>query len=53
MSSEEELSKQITELGEKIKEAKKEKKPKEEWDPYLQQMLAAKVRFAEDIRPVA
>jgi hypothetical protein len=45
MSTEEELNKQIAELGEKIKEAKNEKKPKEEWGPFLQEMLALKVRL--------
>ena len=46
MSPEEaEMTKQIGELGDKIKEAKAAKKPKEEWDPILQEMLAMKVRM--------
>jgi hypothetical protein len=44
MSTEEELTAQIVELGEKVKQAKADKKPKEEWDPFLQEMLALKVR---------
>jgi hypothetical protein len=44
MPTEEELSAQIVALGEKIKEAKAEKKPKEEWEPFLQEMLSLKVR---------
>jgi hypothetical protein len=40
----EELAAQIVALGEQIKEAKLAKKPKDEWDPLLQQMLALKVR---------
>eukprot|EP00980_Cylindrotheca_fusiformis_P022248 scaffold9153_cov121-Cylindrotheca_fusiformis.AAC.12 len=47
MSTEEEISKQIADLGEKIKEAKSEKKPKEEWDPLLKDMLALKDKFKE------
>ena len=47
MSTEEELTAQIVELGEKIKAAKADKKPKEEWDPFLQEMLAAKIKFKE------
>ena len=43
MPTEEELTAQIAALGEKIKEAKADKKPKEEWDPFLQEMLALKV----------
>ena len=38
------LGQKITDLGNQIKEAKANGKPKEEWDPLLQQMLAAKVR---------
>ena len=45
MSTEEELNKQIAELGAKIGQAKKDKKPKEEWDPILKEMLAAKVCY--------
>lgn len=41
--SEEELTKKISELGEQIKQAKSENKPKEEWEPLLKEMLAAKV----------
>jgi hypothetical protein len=46
MSTEEELTAQIVDLGEKVKQAKADKKPKEEWDPFLQEMLALKVRRA-------
>lgn len=45
MSTKEEISARIAELGEIIKTAKAEKKPKEEWDPSLQEMLALKVRI--------
>jgi hypothetical protein len=45
MPTEEEIAAQIVALGEKIKQAKAEKKPKEEWDPFLQEMLALKVSF--------
>jgi len=41
--SEEELTKKISVLGEQIKQAKSENKPKEEWEPLLKEMLAAKV----------
>ena len=44
MSTEEELSQKITELGEQIKKAKADGKPKEEWDPLLKEMLLLKVR---------
>lgn len=44
MSTPEELTAQITELGEKIKVAKADKQPKELWDEHLQAMLKAKVR---------
>jgi hypothetical protein len=43
MSTEEELTKKIADLGEQIKAAKTAKKPKEEWDPLLKEMLATKV----------
>jgi uncharacterized coiled-coil DUF342 family protein len=43
MSTEDELTKQIADLGEAIKQAKADKKPKEEWDPLLKEMLATKV----------
>lgn len=46
MSTPEELSAQITELGNKIKQAKADKQPKELWDEHLQAMLKAKVRVA-------
>jgi len=45
--SEEELTKKISELGEQIKQAKSENKPKEEWEPLLKEMLAAKSTFKE------
>ena len=44
MSTEEEITQQIATLGNAIKDAKAAKKPKEEWDPLLQEMLALKVR---------
>ena len=40
---EEELAAKINDLGEQIKAAKAAKKDKAEWDPILQEMLAAKV----------
>ena len=43
MGIEEELTSKIGELGEKIKAAKAEKKPKEEWDHFLTEMLSLKV----------
>lgn len=44
-SSPEELAmgQKITDLGNKIKDAKAEGKPKEEWDPFLKEMLSLKV----------
>jgi hypothetical protein len=45
MSTEEELTKQIADLGDAIKQAKADKKPKEEWDPLLKEMLATKVSY--------
>ena len=42
--TEEELTNKIGELGEAIKTAKSEKKPQEEWQPLLDEMLALKVR---------
>jgi len=47
MSTEEEITSKINELGNAIKTAKAEKKPKEEWDPLLQEMLALKTKFKE------
>ena len=47
MSTEEELTALIASLGEQIKVAKAEKKPKGEWEPLLQEMLAAKAKFKE------
>ena len=43
MTTEEELTKKIGELGEAIKAAKTDKKPQEEWQPILDEMLALKV----------
>ena len=40
-----ELSAQIAKLGVSISEAKQAKKPKEEWDPLLKEMLALKVEY--------
>ena len=48
MSTEEEITSKISELGNAIKTAKAEKKPKEEWDPLLQEMLALKVSGIND-----
>ena len=45
MGIEEELTAKIGELGEKIKAAKASKKPKEEWEHLLTEMLALKVIF--------
>ena len=45
MSTPEELTAQITDLGNKIKQAKADKQPKELWDEHLQAMLKAKVRL--------
>lgn len=45
MSTEEELTQKIADCGEQIKAAKTAKKPKEEWDPILKEMLALKVRL--------
>jgi nondiscriminating aspartyl-tRNA synthetase len=45
MSSEEELSVKIADLGNQIKDAKQAHKPKEEWDPILQEMLQAKASY--------
>jgi len=42
-----ELTAQIKSLAESIKTAKAEKKPKEEWDPLLKEMLALKISFKE------
>lgn len=46
-----ELTKQIAEIGDKIKEAKAAGKPKDEWDPFLQEMLELKVRGSREARP--
>ena len=42
--SEAEITAQIGALGDQIKAAKAEKKPKEEWEPILNQMVSLKVR---------
>jgi len=47
MSSEEEIAAKIAQLGEEIKQAKAEKKPQEEWDGILQEMLAMKAKYKE------
>lgn len=47
MSTPEELTAKINALGETIKAAKAEKKPKEEWEGALSEMLAAKAAFKE------
>ena len=43
MGVEEELTAKIGELGDKIKAAKAENKAKEEWEPFLNEMLELKV----------
>ena len=43
MGVEEELTAKIGELGDKIKAAKAENKAKEEWEHFLDEMLALKV----------
>jgi aspartyl-tRNA synthetase len=48
MGIEEELSAKIGELGEKIKLAKADKKPKEEWEHFLTEMLALKDKFKQE-----
>jgi aspartyl-tRNA synthetase len=45
MSSEEELAIKISNLADQVKNAKAAKQPKEEWDPLLQELLAAKVEY--------
>jgi nondiscriminating aspartyl-tRNA synthetase len=47
MSTGEEITAKITELGAVIAAAKKEKKPIEEWKPSLDEMLALKTKFKE------
>ncbi|KAL7532638.1 hypothetical protein ACHAXR_004754 [Thalassiosira sp. AJA248-18] len=42
-----ELTNQIASLATSITEAKKAKQPKDEWDPFLQQMLALKLQYKE------
>ena len=49
MSTAEEITAQITELGNKIKQAKADKQPKELWDEHLQGMMKAKVRDSSGI----
>ena len=39
------LTEQISKLGVSIAEAKQAKKPKEEWDPLLKEMLALKLEY--------
>jgi seryl-tRNA synthetase len=41
------LSARISGLGEQIKAAKQAKKPKEEWDPILQEMLRVKATYRQ------
>ncbi len=45
----EEITSKIAQLGETVKQAKTEKKPKEEWEPALQEMLALKVRHPSSL----
>lgn len=47
MSTEEEITAKIAELGEAIKKAKAEKKPKEEWESTLKEMLSMKAKYKE------
>ena len=50
MSPEEEeaeIAKQISALGEQIKAAKTANKPKEEWEPLLQEMLSLKAKYKQ------
>mmetsp|Transcript_17504 Transcript_17504/g.35984 ORF Transcript_17504/g.35984 Transcript_17504/m.35984 type:complete len:612 (+) Transcript_17504:145-1980(+) len=47
MSTPEEITALITGLGEKIKQAKADKQPKELWDEHLQAMLKAKIQYKE------
>jgi uncharacterized coiled-coil DUF342 family protein len=49
MSEEQELTKKIGELGEQIKQAKADKKSKEEWDPILKEMVALKVCYVRSL----
>uniref|UniRef100_A0A7S4AUM4 aspartate--tRNA ligase n=1 Tax=Pseudo-nitzschia australis TaxID=44445 RepID=A0A7S4AUM4_9STRA len=46
-STPEEITAQITEMGNKIKQAKADKQPKELWDEYLQNMLKLKIQYKE------
>jgi hypothetical protein len=48
MSEEQAIAAKIGELGEQIKVAKAEKKPKEEWEPILNEMLALKVSYEQE-----
>eukprot|EP00545_Synedropsis_sp_CCMP1620_P013600 CAMPEP_0119016148 /NCGR_PEP_ID=MMETSP1176-20130426/11840_1 /TAXON_ID=265551 /ORGANISM="Synedropsis recta cf, Strain CCMP1620" /LENGTH=606 /DNA_ID=CAMNT_0006969481 /DNA_START=73 /DNA_END=1893 /DNA_ORIENTATION=+ len=41
------ITAKIAELGETVKQGKTEKKPKEEWEPALKEMLALKTKFKE------
>jgi nondiscriminating aspartyl-tRNA synthetase len=47
MSDGEEIANKITALGAAIAAAKADKKPKEEWEPSLKEMLALKVQYKE------
>lgn len=47
MSTPEEITAQITDLGNKIKQAKADKQPKELWDEHLQAMMKAKIAYKE------
>jgi aspartyl-tRNA synthetase len=47
MSTEEELTQAIETLGNQIRAAKTAGEPQEVWNPFLQQMMAAKARFRE------
>lgn len=51
MTEEQEIAAKIGDLGEQIKAAKAEKKPKEEWEPILTEMLAVKVSLHTQTGP--
>ena len=51
MTEEQEIAAKIGDLGEQIKAAKAEKKPKEEWEPILKEMLALKVSLHTQTGP--
>mmetsp|Transcript_6595 Transcript_6595/g.9798 ORF Transcript_6595/g.9798 Transcript_6595/m.9798 type:complete len:82 (+) Transcript_6595:76-321(+) len=42
-----EIKTKVASIADQIKTAKSEKKPKEEWDPLLKEMLALKAQYKE------